>query len=220
MVGMDTVVAPVDLLAPVPLSGTLVGYGRVSTREQNLARQQARLSEVGCTKCFFDKASGKNADRQGLADAFEYIRPGDALVVVSLDRLGRSLEDLIAIVGRLKKEGVGFHSLHERLDTSTPGGMFVFHVFAALAEFIRTIIVANTNEGLDAARARGQRLGRPPAFTPEKIAYALALLAEPDRSMGSIAKLLGISRATLYQHLPELKAATVVPAQAPRQLEP
>lgn len=153
-------------VGPVPLSGTLVGYGRVSTREQNLARQQARLTEVGCTKGFFDKASRKNADRPGLTDIFEYIRCGDALVVVSLDRLGRLLEDLIAIVGRLKKEGVGFYSLHERLDTSTPGGMFVFHVFAALAEFIRTIIVANTNEGLDASRAHGQRLGRPPAFHP------------------------------------------------------
>jgi len=95
---------------------------------------------------------------------FEYIRPGDALTVVSLDRLGRSLEDLITIVGRLKRLGVGFQSLHEKLDTTTPGGIFVFHVFAALAEFIRTIIVANTNEGL----AAGQRLGRPPAMTPEK----------------------------------------------------
>ncbi|WP_307936939.1 recombinase family protein [Salinispora arenicola] len=99
---------------------------------------------------------------------FEYIRPGDALTVVSLDRLGRSLEDLITIVGRLKRLGVGFQSLHEKLDTTTPGGIFVFHIFAALAEFIRTIIVANTNEGLAAARAAGQRLGRPPAMTPEK----------------------------------------------------
>ncbi|WP_047891556.1 recombinase family protein, partial [Micromonospora sp. RV43] len=141
-----------DLLAPTPLAGVLVGYGRVSTREQNLARQQAALSAAGCAKCFFDKASGKNADRPGLHDAFEYLRPGDALTVVSLDRLGRSLEDLITIVGRLKRHRVGFQSLHEKLDTTTAGGMFVFHVFAALAEFIRTIIVANTNEGLAAAR--------------------------------------------------------------------
>ncbi|GAA3765257.1 hypothetical protein GCM10022225_59200 [Plantactinospora mayteni] len=193
-----------DLLAPTPLAGVLVGYGRVSTREQNLARQQAALTVAGCAKCFFDKASGKNADRPGLHDAFEYLRPGDALTVVSLDRLGRSLEDLITIVGQLKRTGVGFQSLHEKLDTTTAGGMFVFHVFAALAEFIRTIIVANTNEGLAAARARGQRLGRPPVMTPEKVAYALQLLAEPDRSMSSIAKLLGISRSTLYKALPEL----------------
>ncbi|WP_374536242.1 recombinase family protein [Micromonospora aurantiaca (nom. illeg.)] len=201
-----------DLLAPTPLAGVLVGYGRVSTREQNLARQQAALTAAGCAKCFFDKASGKNADRPGLHDAFEYLRPGDALTVVSLDRLGRSLEDLITIVGRLKRHGVGFQSLHEKLDTTTPGGMFVFHVFAALAEFIRTIIVANTNEGLAAARARGQRLGRPPAMTPEKVAYAMQLLAEPDRSISSIAKLLGISRSTLYKALPEL-----VPPQLARE---
>ncbi|MBO4161377.1 recombinase family protein [Micromonospora sp. MMS20-R2-23] len=186
----------------------LVGYGRVSTREQNLARQQAALTAAGCAKCFFDKASGKNADRPELTKVFEYIRPGDALTVVSLDRLGRSLEDLITIVGQLKRLGVGFQSLHEKLDTTTPGGMFVFHVFAALAEFIRTIIVANTNEGLAAARAAGQRLGRPPAMTPEKVAYALQLLAEPDRTMISIAKLLGVSRSTLYTALPELQAAS------------
>nr|WP_243706359.1 recombinase family protein [Micromonospora sp. KC721] len=104
--------------------------------------QQAALTAAGCAKCFFDKASGKNADRPELTKVFEYIRPGDALTVVFLDRLGRSLEDLITIVGRLKRLNVGFLSLHEKLDTTTPGGMFVFHVFAALAEFIRTIIVA------------------------------------------------------------------------------
>jgi DNA invertase Pin-like site-specific DNA recombinase len=196
-----------DLLLPTPLVGVLVGYGRVSTREQNLARQQAALAAAGCAKCFFDKASGKNADRPELNRVFDYIRPGDVLTVVSLDRLGRSLEDLIAIVGRLKRQGVGFQSLHEKLDTTTPGGMFVFHVFAALAEFIRTIIVANTNEGLAAARAAGQRLGRPPAMTPEKVAYALQLLGEPDRTMASIAKLLRVSRSTLYAALPELQAA-------------
>ncbi len=193
-----------DLLAPAPLVGVLVGYGRVSTREQNLARQQAGLTAAGCAKCFFDKASGKNTDRPELAKMFDYIRPGDALVVVSLDRLGRSLEDLIAIVGRLKRHGVGFQSLHEKLDTTTAGGMFVFHVFAALAEFVRTIIVANTNEGLAAARARGQRLGRPPAMTPEKLAYARQLLTEPDQSISAIAKLVGVSRSTLYKVLPEL----------------
>ncbi|MFG1886248.1 recombinase family protein [Micromonospora sp. NPDC049051] len=202
-----------DLLAPTPLAGVLVGYGRVSTREQNLARQRAALIAAGCAKCFFDKASGKNTDRPELAKVFEYIRPGDVLTVVSLDRLGRSLEDLIGIVGRLKRHGVGFQSLHEKLDTTTAGGMFVFHVFAALAEFLRTIIVANTNEGLAAARARGQRLGRPPAMTPEKVAYALQLLAEPNRTMTSIAKLLGVSRSTLYSALPGL-----TPAQRDGQL--
>ncbi|GGJ68194.1 hypothetical protein GCM10010121_093620 [Streptomyces brasiliensis] len=205
--GVTATPAEGDLLLPTSLAGVLVGYGRVSTREQNLARQQTALTAAGCSKCFFDKASGKNADRPELTKTFEYIRPGDALTVVSLDRLGRSLEDLITIVGRLKRLGVGFQSLHEKLDTTTPGGMFVFHVFAALAEFIRTIIVANTNEGLAAARAAGQRLGRPPAMTSEKVAYALQLLDEPNRTMTSIAKLLGVSRSTLYTALPELQAA-------------
>jgi DNA invertase Pin-like site-specific DNA recombinase len=215
--GVTTTPAPAegDLLAPIPLAGVLVGYGRVSTREQNLARQQAALSAAGCAKCFFDKASGKNTDRPELHRMFDYVRPGDVLTVVSLDRLGRSLEDLIGIVGRLKRQGVGFQSLHEKLDTTTAGGVFVFHVFAALAEFIRTIIVGNTNEGLAAARARGQRLGRPPAMTPEKIAYALQLLAEPDRTMSAIAKMLGISRSTLYKMLPEL----VPPAVAQQRLD-
>ena len=155
--GVTTTPAPADgaALAPVPLAGVLVGYGRVSTREQNLARQQAALSAAGCAKCFFDKASGKNTDRPELNRMFDYVRPGDVLTVVSLDRLGRSLEDLIGTVGRLKRQGVGFQSLHEKLDTTTAGGMFIFHVFAALAEFVRTIIVGNTNEGLTAARARG-----------------------------------------------------------------
>lgn len=202
-----------DLLAPEPTTGALVGYGRVSTREQNLARQKDKLTESGCIKCFFDKTSGRNAERPGLTECFEYLRQGDVLVVISLDRLGRSVEDLIRIVAELKRRGVGFHSIHERLDTTTPGGMFVFHVFAALAEFVRTIIVGNTNEGLAAARARGQRLGRPPAMTPEKLAYARELLAEPEASMASIARLLGVSRSTLYKSLPDLKpAANMLPA--------
>lgn len=195
---------PAEPPAAFVQTGVLVGYGRVSTREQNLARQQAALTAAGCTRCFFDKASGKNTDRPELTKAFDYLRPGDVLTVVSLDRLGRSLEDLIGIVARLNRDSIGFTSLHEKLDTTTPGGMFVFHVFAALAEFVRTIIVANTNEGLAAARARGQRLGRPPAMTPEKAAYARQLFTEPDRTVASIARLLGVSRSTLYKALPEL----------------
>lgn len=193
-------------------TGVLVGYGRVSTREQNLARQQAVLTAAGCAKCFFDNASGKNADRPELNRAFEYIRPGDVLTVVSLDRLARSLEDLIGIVGRLKRQGVGFNSLHEKLDTTTPGGMFAFHVFAALAEFVRTVIVANTDEDFAAARARGRRLGRPPAMTPEKVAYALHLLTGPDQSIASIARLLGVSRSTLHKAMPHLIPAQRGPA--------
>ncbi len=121
----------------------------------------------------------------------------------SLDRLSRSLQDLITLVAGLRRRGVGFRSLHEALDTTTPGGRLVFHVFAALAEFIRELIVEGTREGLDAARARGQRLGRPPAMIAEQIRQVRDLLTLPGNSISSIARLLGVSRSTLYKYLPE-----------------
>jgi hypothetical protein len=151
------------------------------------------LTEAGCIRIFADKKSGKNVEREELWKALDYLRAGDTLVVPSLDRLGRSLQDLIAIVAGLRKRGIGFRSLHEALDTTTPGGRLIFHVFAALAEFIRELIVEGTYEGLAAARA---------------------LLAQPDATIASIARLLGVSRATIYKYVPELKTG-----QRP-QLEP
>jgi len=197
-----------DLLAaePAVLTGALIGYARVSTKDQILDRQTAALEAAGCIRIFADKESGRNADREELRKALDYLRPGDTLVVPSLDRLGRSLQDLIAIVAGLRKRGVGFRSLKEALDTTTPGGRLVFHVFAALAEFIRELIVEGTLEGLAAARARGQRLGRPPAMTREQIRHARALLAQPDATIASIARLIGVSRSTIYKYVPELKA--------------
>lgn len=122
-----------DLLAPEPApGGALVGYARVSTREQKLDRQLRALEEAGCAKVFADKQSGKDAQRPELKACMAYLRPGDTLVVPALDRLARSLHDLITLVGDLRRAGVGFRSLHEALDT-TPGGRLVFHVFAALA---------------------------------------------------------------------------------------
>ncbi|MDQ0239281.1 DNA invertase Pin-like site-specific DNA recombinase [Arthrobacter bambusae] len=123
----------------------------------------------------------------------------------SLDRLSRSLQDLITTVGRLRSLGVGFTSLHESLDTTTPGGRLVFHVFAALAEFIRELIVAGTHEGLAAARARGRVGGRPTVATPNIIRAARDMLPNPEASIASIAKLLGVSPGTLYNHIPDLK---------------
>jgi DNA invertase Pin-like site-specific DNA recombinase len=195
-----------DLLAPVGGGGALIGYARVSTKGQNLDRQIAALHTAGCQRIFSDKKSGKNAEREELQNALRYLRPNDTLVVPSLDRLGRSIQDLINIASGLRKEGIGFRSLHEALDTTTPGGRLVFHVFAALAEFIRELIVQGTHEGIAAARARGQRLGRPPAMTEEQILHARSMLANPEASISSIAKLLGISRTTLYKYVPELKA--------------
>lgn len=195
-----------DLLAPVGGGGALIGYARVSTKGQNLDRQLVLLEGAGCQRIFSDKKSGKNTEREELWKALDYLRTGDTLVVPSLDRLGRSIQDLIAIVAGLRKRGIGFRSLHEALDTTTPGGRLVFHVFAALAEFIRELIIQGTHEGIAAARARGQRLGRPPAMTEEQVLHARSMLANPEASISSIAKLLGVSRTTLYKYVPELKA--------------
>ena len=150
-------------LAPEPavLTGAHIGYARVSTSGQLLDRQTRALTEAGCLRIFADTQSGKTADRPELAACLDYLRPGDTLVVPSLDRLSRSLQDLIGLVAELRRRGVGFRSLHEALDTTTPGGRLVFLGIAALADFIGEFIVEGTHEGLDATRARGVRLGRP-----------------------------------------------------------
>jgi DNA invertase Pin-like site-specific DNA recombinase len=205
---------PLAAEPPAP-TGALIGYARVSTGGQRLDRQLAALKVAECARIFADKKSGKNAEREELWKALDYLRPGDTLVVPSLDRLGRSLADLIAIVAGLRKRGIGFHSLHENIDTTTPGGRLVFHVFCALAEFIRELIVQGTNEGLAAARARGVRLGRPPAMTPEQIRHARALLAQPDATVSSIARLLGVSRSTIYKYVPEIAAGDRLALQPP-----
>ncbi|GGV85956.1 resolvase [Streptomyces gelaticus] len=196
-----------------------MGYARVSTKGQLLDRQIHALTEAGCIRIFADKKSGKSAEREELRKALDYLREGDTLVVPSLDRLGRSLQDLIAIVSGLRKRGIGFTSLHELLDTTTPGGRLVFHVFAALAEFIRELIVQGTNEGLDAARARGARLGRPPAMTEEQVRHARDLLARPENTVTSIAKLLGVSRNTIYNYVPELKGGRLALAETTNTAE-
>ncbi|MFI9724283.1 recombinase family protein [Streptomyces sp. NPDC052396] len=175
-----------------------MGYARVSTGGQKLERQIGTLTAAGCRKIFADKKSGKNALRPELKACHAFLDTGDTLVVPSLDRYGRSLQDLINMVAELRDRGIGFTSLHENLDTTTPGGRLVFHVFAALAEFIRELIVIGTNEGLAAARARGRIGGRPTVATEEVIKAARDLLPGLGRSITSIAKLLGVSPGTLY----------------------
>lgn len=211
---------PSDLLAPVGGGGALIGYARVSTKGQKLDRQIVGLEAAGCERIFADKKSGKNTEREELWNALDYLRLNDTLVVPSLDRLGRSIQDLISIVAGLRKRGIGFRSLHESLDTTTPGGRLVFHVFAALAEFIRELIVQGTHEGLAAARARGQRLGRPPAMTEEQVRHARSMLTDPEATITSIAKLLGVSRTTIYKYVPELAAGrpSLVPAEPRKEL--
>ncbi|MEW1843744.1 recombinase family protein [Nonomuraea angiospora] len=182
-----------------------IGYARVSTLEQNLERQIDALTAAGCRRIFADKKSGKTAQRPELQACHAFLQPGDTLVVPSLDRYGRSLADLISMVGDLRKREIGFTSLHENLDTTTPGGRLVFHVFAALAEFIRELIIAGTREGLAAARARGRVGGRPTVMDEDKIRKAMDMLPNPENSVTSIAKLLGVSVGTLYNHIPDLK---------------
>jgi DNA invertase Pin-like site-specific DNA recombinase len=206
-----------DPIDPIGGAGALIGYARVSTRDQKLHRQVDALAAAGCQRIFEEKLSGKNTERPELARCLDYLRPGDTIVVLELWRLGRSLQDLISIVGGLRRRGIGFKSLHEALDTTTPGGRLVFHVFAALAEFIRELIVEGTNEGLAAARVRGVRLGRPPAMTPEQIQSARTLLTQPENSVSSIAKLLGVSRSTIYKYVPELTKQPILPLKAELQ---
>jgi DNA invertase Pin-like site-specific DNA recombinase len=191
---------PLDVIG----GGKLVGYARVSSVDQNLDRQIDALNDLHCVRVFTEKLAGRDAERPELWKCLDYLRPGDTLVVLELSRLGRNLHDLLSIVAGLRKRGIGFRSLHEALDTTTPGGRLVFHVFAALAEFIRELIVQGTREGMAAARARGVRIGRPPAMTPEQIAHARDLLTQPKNTVASIARLLGVSRATIYKHVPEL----------------
>ncbi len=151
-------------------SGTLVGYARVSTADQNLDLQVDALDRAGCVRAFTDTASGSLAERPQLDAALDYLRRGDTLVVWRLDRLGRSLRHLVETVTALQERGVGFRSIQESIDTTTSGGRLVFHVFCALAEFERDLIRERTHAGLAAARARGRLGGRKPALTPQKAA--------------------------------------------------
>jgi DNA invertase Pin-like site-specific DNA recombinase len=142
----------------------LIGYARVSTHVQSLSLQLDALKKARCQKVFDDKVSGARSERPGLEATLEYVREGDTLLVWRLDRLGRSLKDLIEIIGGLEKRGIGFRSLQESIDTTTSRGRLIFHVFGALAEFERNLIRERTRAGLEAARARGRKGGRPRAL--------------------------------------------------------
>jgi DNA invertase Pin-like site-specific DNA recombinase len=177
----------------------LLGYARVSTLDQDPALQLDALRAVGCERTFTDKASGALDERPQLARALDHARAGDTLIAWRLDRLGRSLRHLVETVTELERRSVGFRSLSESIDTTTPGGKLVFHLFAALAEFERGLIRERT--GLDAARARGRNGGRPSVMTGDKLRVARELYDAREHTTAQIAELLGISRATLYRHL-------------------
>jgi DNA invertase Pin-like site-specific DNA recombinase len=186
----------------------LVGYARVSTTEQNLDLQCDALHQAGCGRVFTDTISGAKAERPGLAAALNYVREGDVLAVWKLDRLGRSLKDLIEIVTALEHRGIGFKSLQESMDTTTPGGKLIFHVFAALAEFERGIIRERTQAGLHAARARGRQGGRPRKLTGKRAEMAVAMLNDPTNTIDDICDTFGVSRPTLYRAAAAVRAAS------------
>ena len=179
----------------------LVGYARVSTQDQTLDLQKDALDKAGCERVFTDTISGSKAERPGLDQALHFLRPGDTLVVWRLDRLGRSLRHLIETVGRLQERGIGFRSINESIDTTSSGGKLIFHVFGALAEFERELIRERTRAGLDAARARGRKGGRPKLLDARKVAMARALHADKNNSIEDICRTLRISRSTLYRYL-------------------
>ena len=179
----------------------LIGYARVSTYEQNLDLQLDALQKDGCEKIFTDKASGEKDDRPGLAEAIEFLRKGDTLVVWKLDRLGRSLRHLIEVVNDLHQNGRLFKSLQENIDTASSSGKLIFHVFGALAEFERDVIRERTLAGLQAARERGKVGGRPKVLDDKQVAMARSLLEKNGHSIGEVCRASGVSRSTLYRYL-------------------
>jgi DNA invertase Pin-like site-specific DNA recombinase len=178
-----------------------IGYARVSTRDQNLDLQLAALSSAGCDRIFEDTMSGTKAGRPGLAKALEALREGDTLIVWKLDRLGRSVKDLLNFAGNLNDRGIGFVSLTDSIDTTTASGRFFFNVMASLAQMERELMVERTQAGLQAAREQGRVGGRKRVMTEAKIRSARKLLSQgtPPKE---VAASLGVSVPTLYRWVP------------------
>jgi DNA invertase Pin-like site-specific DNA recombinase len=184
-----------------------IGYARVSTVEQNLDLQKDALEKAGCKKIFVDEVSGTVANREGLEKAKEILREGDVLVVWRLDRLGRSIRDLIDWVTTLEEEGIGFKSLQESIDTTTSSGKLVFHIFAALAEFERNLIRERTNAGLAAARARGRLGGRKKSLNAKGRKQAVEMYERKNQTVRQICEMMNITKPTLYAYIREEQAS-------------
>ena len=184
--------------------GQRIGYARVSTDDQNLDLQHDALRKAGIAddRLYSDTASGKDVERKELAACLKALREGDTLVVWRLDRLGRSLPDLVRIVGELEQKGVSFESLTEKIETGSAAGKLVFHVFAALAEFERNLIRERTRAGLVAARARGRAGGRKPKLSEAQIKEINQMVDAQKLPIGRIAELYGVSRTTIYKVAP------------------
>jgi DNA invertase Pin-like site-specific DNA recombinase len=184
-----------------------IGYARVSTQLQNLDLQQDALKRAGCEQVVVEVASGQGSRRSGLEQVRDILRPGDVLVVWRLDRLGRSLKHLIELLTELERQGIGFQSLQEAIDTTTPGGRLVFHIFGALAEFERNLIRERTKAGLTAARARGRIGGRQKALSATEREMAVALYHQKTHSVAEICRTMRISKPTLYSYVREAAKA-------------
>jgi DNA invertase Pin-like site-specific DNA recombinase len=177
------------------------GYARISTIDQNADMQLKALQRAGCQKIFKDEGiSGATTKRPALLRCLKTLQDGDTLTVWKLDRLARSLRDLVAMVEDFDKRGVNFRSLTEEISTATAGGKLTFHIFAALAEFERGLIIERTREGMKAARARGVRTGPPPKLTRQQIAHARKLIENGERRE-DVADLFKVGRTTLYRAL-------------------
>ena len=178
-----------------------IGYARVSTDDQNLDLQKDALAKAGCSRIYEEHKSGKSLERPELDACRKALRPGDTLSVWRLDRLGRSLPDLIRVIGELRDAGIGFESVTEKIDTTTATGELTFHIFAALAQFERQLIRERTKAGLAAARARGRKGGRPKKLTAADEKAIKTLVRAKELSMQEIAARFGVHRSTIYATL-------------------
>src|SRR5664280_726216 len=183
------------------MTSALIGYARVSTDDQSAALQEDALKKAGCIRTFSDHASGSKASRPELDRMLDQVRPGDVVVVWRLDRLGRSLRNLIDLVETLADRGIGFRSLSESIDTTTANGRLFFSIMGALAEFERDLIRERTHAGLAAARARGRVGGRPSVMNPKKVDKARKLYESRQYTVAEIGEMLNVSVATVYRHL-------------------
>jgi DNA invertase Pin-like site-specific DNA recombinase len=189
--------------------GDLIAYARISTSSQVDDLQNDQLVAAGCRRVFSDTASGALDRRPELDRCLDHLREGDTLVVYRLDRLGRSLRNLISLIEELEQRGVGFRSLTENIDTTTPGGKLIFQIFGALAEFERQLIIERTKAGLAAARARGRVGGRPRALSETQIQVARSMYEAGEHTVQAIAETLGVSRKTIYRALNQSAEASV-----------
>ena len=182
----------------------IVGYARVSTADQDTSLQLDALKKSGVERIYQESRSGASKERPELTKCLDVMRAGDTLVVWRLDRLGRSLKDLVEIISDLEGKGIGFRSLTEAIDTTSAGGKLVFHIFAALSEFERSLIQERTRAGLAAARARGRKGGRPRALSKAQTQKARAMLSDPMITKTEVAKHFGVTRMTLNKALDDL----------------